>query len=115
MGRLSHRDTVRYVLSCDAYIFIREPSRKNNAGFPTKFVESFTCRAPVITTDTSDIKEYITASRRGTVLSPLSREEITAAMEKAAKEKRENDKNTPDSTFHFESYCDITEKWLRGF
>ena len=59
MGRLSHSETIKYVLGCDCYIFIRRSDKRNNAGFPTKFAESFTCGVPIITTDVSDVGEYI--------------------------------------------------------
>ena len=57
-GRLSHEETVREILSCGCFVFLREPSRRNGAGFPTKFAEAFTCGAPVITTAVSDISRY---------------------------------------------------------
>ena len=62
MGRLSHRETVKYILGCNCYIFIRRSDKRNNAGFPTKFAESYTCGVPIITTDVSDVGEYIKKS-----------------------------------------------------
>lgn len=38
---------------------IREKTRKTMAGFPTKVVESMSLGTPVITTDASDLADYI--------------------------------------------------------
>lgn len=58
MGIKDHAETVRYMLGCDCYVFIRQPDLRNNAGFPTKFAEAVTCGVPLITTDVSDIAAY---------------------------------------------------------
>lgn len=115
MGRLSHKETVKYILSCDAYIFIREATRKNNAGFPTKFVESFTCCVPIITTDTSDIKRYIEENDRGCVLGGISEYDITNAMHSEIGKNRKMNNEAPDGTFHYDAYGEITKNWLAGF
>ena len=39
-------------------MFIREKTRKNDAGFPTKFAECVTAGVGVITNDVSNIKDY---------------------------------------------------------
>lgn len=115
MGRLSHFDTIKYVLSCDCCIFIREQSRKNNAGFPTKFVEAYTCSVPIITTDTSDIKEYIDSLSKGIILSSTSEEKIKEAMELMIEEGKKNTSDALNKTFHYENYIDFTDSWLSGF
>ena len=111
MGILPHKDTVRYILGCDCYIFIRRPDKRNNAGFPTKFAESYTCGVPVITTDVSDVGEYITNSGRGTLLKDMTVKSISAAMLRQA----ENPipEKSPDRTFHYESYIQPTVSWLK--
>ena len=58
MGRLTHNEAIKQILSCDCYIFLRPSDRRNNAGFPTKFAESYTCGVKIITTDVSDVKDY---------------------------------------------------------
>ena len=47
------------VIQADYTILIREKNRVSMAGFPTKVSESITLGTPVITTDTSDIKNYL--------------------------------------------------------
>lgn len=115
MGRLSHTDTIKYVLSCDCYIFIRKSSRKNNAGFPTKFVEAFTCNVPIITTDTSDIRDYLKPDFKLSVLESFSDEKIEEAMKNEISSKRKTAENLLNDTFYYEKYIDMTAKWLNSF
>lgn len=57
-GRVSHSDSIKALKSSDYCIFVRDPTRKNTAGFPTKFVESYTSGVGIIANDISDIREY---------------------------------------------------------
>lgn len=111
MGRLTHAETIKHVLGCDCYIFIRRSDKRNNAGFPTKFAESFTCGVPIITTDVSDVGRYIQKSGRGNLLKDMAVNEIAAAM----LHRIENKQNTKtlDNTFHYENYVQPTENWLK--
>lgn len=110
MGRLSHRETIRYILGCDCYIFIRRSDKRNNAGFPTKFAESYTCGVPIITTDVSDVGEYILKSGRGSLLKGMTMETISEAM--LCQIESENQTKKLDKTFHYESFILSTENWL---
>lgn len=58
-GRISHINAVKAVQEADFQLLIRNSSLKNNAGFPTKFVESITCCTPIISTLTSNIGDYL--------------------------------------------------------
>ncbi len=110
MGRLSHKETVRYILSSGCYIFIRESDLRNNAGFPTKFVEAFTCGVKIITTDVSDVKKYLT-DRCGILLNGVCVDEIRNAMNSllnGGELKKENLRKD----FHFEEYKNQVENWL---
>ena len=111
MGKLSHEQAVKYILGCDCYIFIRCSDRRNNAGFPTKFAEAFTCHVPIITTDVSDVGEYIKSSGRGEVLSDMSCGAIAKAMAFAV-ERGKNTVTQPDVTFHYETYINEAGNWL---
>lgn len=111
MGKLSHEETVKYVLGCDCYIFIRRSDRRNNAGFPTKFAESYTCGVPIITTDVSDVGEYIRKSGKGCILKDMTTENISEAMLYQIENKIQS--KSLDNTFHYESYIQPTENWLK--
>jgi glycosyltransferase involved in cell wall biosynthesis len=58
-GRMKHEEALRVLQQSDYCMFFREKSRVTQAGFPTKFVESISCGIPVLTTETSDLKNYI--------------------------------------------------------
>jgi hypothetical protein len=57
-GRISHAKSVLALKRANCCIFIRDKSRKNMAGFPTKFVECATSGIHIIASDISDIKTY---------------------------------------------------------
>lgn len=59
LGRLSHKDTLRYIKSSDFMVFTRNNNLVNRAGFSTKFVEAISCGTRVITNDTGMLKKYI--------------------------------------------------------
>jgi glycosyltransferase involved in cell wall biosynthesis len=66
--RLSHQDTLKEVKNSDFSLIIRENKRVNNAGFPTKFVESFTLGVPCISTKISDIGLYLLHEKNGIII-----------------------------------------------
>ena len=110
MGRLSHEDTVKYVLSCDCYIFIREFTRRNNAGFPTKFVEAYTCGIPIITTNVSDVKKYAGITDRVQLLDGTETDGIYNAMKNALT--KDNLDKQLDNTFDIKNYIDKSKDWI---
>lgn len=113
MGRLSHHDTVRHILRSNCYIFIRPSDLRNNAGFPTKFVEAYTCGVPVISTDVSDIRTYMTSADKGEILSSLEVGHIRQAMADAIS--RHATGTTPpalDASFHYATFIPRTQTWL---
>ena len=112
MGRLSHRETIKYVLHCDNYIFVRQSDRRNNAGFPTKFAESYSCGCSIITTDISDIRYYLQNGKRGKMLRTTSVKEIKEAMQEVMQEDRKLEKEKLDETFHYETYLNQGMAWM---
>lgn len=114
MGRISHNDTVRHILRSNCYIFIRSSDLRNNAGFPTKFVEAYTCGVPIITTDVSDIRAHMTSPDKGEILTSLDVESIRQAMADAIT--RGATRTTPpalDASFHYVSCIPQTRAWLQ--
>lgn len=67
-GRVKHEEVIKQIRASDFTFLIRKSSRKNNAGFPTKFAESIACGIPVISTNFSDVREYITKYKLGLIV-----------------------------------------------
>lgn len=110
-GYRSHNTAVSYILACDAYIFLRQSDRRNNAGFPTKFVESYTAGKPIITTSVSDIPSYIINGENGYIVDVNSVTQIADAMNKLISEGRKETNLRKD--FDFTEHIDKTARWLK--
>ena len=110
MGRCTHEETVRYVLGCDCYIFVRPSDLRNNAGFPTKFVEAFTCGVPIIATAISDIKEY--PAERVVVLPSVDEQSLTETMQAAVR--KHYPRQPLSKAFHYASYRQAVHEWLEA-
>lgn len=57
-------------------VLLREPSRKNMAGFPTKFAEAFSASVPVIANETSDLGKYISDGSTGFIVNTPTIEDL---------------------------------------
>lgn len=68
-GRVPHTEAVKAVQQSDFQMLIRDSNLKNNAGFPTKFVESMSCCTPIIATLTSNIGDFLVDGKNGFVVS----------------------------------------------
>ncbi len=112
LGKQTHKDTIKNISGCDCYIFIRPSDRRNNAGFPTKFVESFTCGVPVITTNVSDVKEYINYSSNSVLLENCEIKSIQEAMKAVLDKVGTEQKSVLKTNFHYEEYKRKTKNWL---
>jgi glycosyltransferase involved in cell wall biosynthesis len=64
-GTKSNKEVVDAVTNSDFTILIRDVNRDTSAGFPTKVSESISCGTPVITTNTSDLEDYIVQGQNG--------------------------------------------------
>ena len=110
-GQLPHEEAVRRVLSCDCYVFIRESTSRNEAGFPTKFAEAYTCGVPIVTTAVSDVRDYMTSKEKGVVAKnadvPSAREAMLAVLSRPS-----DGEKTLDAAFDFRKYISETEKWI---
>ena len=85
-GRLSHQETILAVQNSDFQMLIRERNLKNNAGFPTKLVESVSCCTPIIATSTSNICDYISDGITGFIVSEqCSLNDVMLKIEKLPK------------------------------
>ena len=112
MGRVPHDEAVKTVLSCDCYIFIRVSDKRNNAGFPTKFVEATTCGVPLITTGVSDIRGFV--SDNSIILDNADEKGIAGAM-LAMINGSDSKKRPLCGTFHYAGYIGRCRDWLESF
>ncbi len=83
-GRLPHRQALEYLLGADFQIFFRDYIRANNAGFPTKFVESMSAGIPVITNRISNIDDYLVDGENGFMIEKLDDKELTDVLAKVS-------------------------------
>lgn len=67
-GRVAHTEAVKAVQNADFQMLIRDNTLKNNAGFPTKFVESMSCCTPIIATKTSNLCDYLKDGHNGFIV-----------------------------------------------
>lgn len=112
VGAVSHDKSVEYILNSDCYVFVRVADRRNNAGFPTKFAESYTAGTNIITTATSDIANYYKTGEIGTLLADLSVADIRSAiLAEIGKGKRKN-KGELRKEFDITNYIGLCEKFL---
>lgn len=112
LGRVGQEEVPAYYKAADFMILVRESNRKSNAGFPTKFAESYSAGIPVIANATSDIQLYLRNRANGILLKSDSCEDIADSLryihDKLSKEdisamKREA-KITGENYFDYRSY-----------
>lgn len=106
MGMQSHFDTIRYVLGCDCYIFIRSADTRNNAGFPTKFAEAITCGLPMIASRVSDVASF--ADNNMILIDSPDESKITDAMKQI---KEQSESKVINKTFDYRNYQNMLSQW----
>lgn len=67
-GLVAHCAVIQAIKQAHFTIFIRDNNIVNNAGFPTKFVESLSCATPVLTNHNSNISDFIIEGKNGYIL-----------------------------------------------
>lgn len=82
-GMLSHAEVQRLISAVDFTIFVRKHCRVSQAGFPTKFVESFAAGTPVIANLTSDMHRYLREGETGVVCDGPDAQSVEAAIIRA--------------------------------
>lgn len=67
-GRVKHLEAIKMVCESDFDVIIRDDNLVTRAGFPTKFVEAYSCGTPVIATASSNIIDYLKDGENGFVV-----------------------------------------------
>jgi len=67
----------------DFTVLVREDRRQSNAGFPTKFVESFASGTPVIANLTSDLGQHLRDGETGLVCESNRVDSLAATLRRA--------------------------------
>ena len=119
-GRVSHTESINKLKKADYCVFIRDSTRKNNAGFPTKFVESWTSGINIIASNISDISKYFPQDRFSILLNNNERSTLLTALKKAlsfntvelSKERR--DGLTKYNPFYYKSWVDRLESFMNS-
>ena len=111
LGKCTHEETISNILNCDCYIFIRLPDKRNNAGFPTKFAESYTCGVPIITTDVSDVSSYAEADGV-IVLDSVQVSDIVTGMHRIIMQGKRTAESKIKTEFDYNEYTDEARRWF---
>lgn len=122
LGRVNQEEVPSYYKTADFMVLVRESNRKSNAGFPTKFAESYSAGVPVIANATSDILLYLRDHVNGILLKSDSCNDIADSLryihDKLSKEdisamKREA-KITGENYFDYRSYIPGLKLYLES-
>lgn len=117
-GRLPHRDAMKYLMNADFQIFFRDFIRVNNAGFPTKFVESMSAGIPVITNRISNIDDYVKNGMNSFMITHPSEEDIIDVLNEVSKLTRKDIDRIKDNClkeeFDFRNYCSSIDSFMKS-
>ncbi len=115
-GRVPHDLILEATQQSDYTLLIRESTRKNNAGFPTKFGESIECGTPVIATRFSDVDYYLEKYGLGLVVEDVSQLSIVLedAINRSISSINELKKKCYDSRlFSYNTYVKLLGDFVR--
>lgn len=121
VGRVPQIEVARHIQKADFSVLLRPQSRSSNAGFPTKFVESFANGVPVICNLTSDIGEYLQDGRNGIISKDCSSEAFSAALTSIGSLSsdeillmKKNARFCAETEFSFEKFTDPISMFLKS-
>jgi glycosyltransferase involved in cell wall biosynthesis len=119
IGRIKHEDSLKYLRQADLSILLREDTRSNKAGFPTKFVESISCGVPVLTTNTSDLRYYLKEGENGFFVDINIPGELEIALGKILGGKINSLKNMKNKyinskNFYYKNYTGKMNNFIKG-
>jgi glycosyltransferase involved in cell wall biosynthesis len=118
-GRISNNDAKNIIASCDFMVILRPNQRFANAGFPSKFSESFCLGTPVLANLTSNLGEYLEDGKNSIIVKSPNFIEFSDALNTALELKvdlmnfiKKNVINTADSNFRPNNYVDLLKSFL---
>ena len=101
-GRLPHREALNYVSQADYSCFFRDNDRMTMAGFSTKFVEAISAGTPVLTNETSNLRDYSLEGKNALLLESIEPDAIADTINKVPKSMQVDRK-----TFDYRGYRDV--------
>lgn len=119
LGRRPQDEIPSYYRISDYSIIVRKPTRKNNAGFPTKAAESLSAGCPIITNSTSDLSNVIKDRENGFMLEGFDIESVKQGLLKAMDTStqqvefmKQNAKKMGERYFDYRNYLSQLKKWM---
>ncbi len=83
-GRVPHDKAIEKLKESDFQLFFRDNTRVNNAGFPTKYVESVSAGVAVITNRYSNVCDYLKDGVNGFVVDEITDESLVRVLIKVS-------------------------------
>ena len=121
LGRVLQDKVPAYYKKADFMVLLREPTRKNMAGFPTKVAEAITAGVPVITNNTSDLPRYVHDGQNGFLLGHYDDKSLYdlllyKVLPLSVEERIRMKKNATDSSksFNYESYIKEFDSFIKN-
>lgn len=120
-GRQKQDEIPAKLNECHFTVLVRKPTRRANAGFSTKMVESLAAGIPFIANITGDIGTYLKDGENGIVVADESVEACRDALVRAWNlldknpEMRKAAYKTAENNFDYRIYIDAMRDFLAGF
>lgn len=116
-GRIPHQESIERLMKADYSVVYRSVNEMTMAGFSSKLVESIWSGTPVIMTDTSDYKQYLSTGDMCQVIDyqdPITaQEQIIAALNKDINQINSMKKRCYESNiFFYKNYIEEMRKLL---
>ncbi len=113
-GRVSHQESIKALYKADYCIFIRNRSRKNMAGFPTKFVECCTSGINIIANDVSDIAGYFPVNQDNCLINDFSVKRLSEIVKDRLERKNKSRNHCVHDTFDFHQYISVFKNFIEA-
>ena len=113
-GRVSHQESIKALYKADYCIFIRNRSRKNMAGFPTKFVECCTSGINIIANDVSDIGRYFPIDQDNCLINEFSEKKLSEIIKNRLVRKNKSRNDSLHETFDFHQYISVFKDFIEA-